>query len=80
MPFFVPPAVIAVPIAAFLVEAGISSAYVVAQDWGTALAFHLAASKSEFVRGLAFVEFIRPMPSSSVLQRLRSRLHPSLVH
>ena len=39
MPFFVRPAVIAVPIAAFLAEAGISSAYVVAQDWGTALAF-----------------------------------------
>jgi haloalkane dehalogenase len=46
---------------AFLAEAGISSAYVVAQDWGTALAFHLAARKPEFVRGLAFMEFIRPM-------------------
>src|ERR1700732_3493317 len=48
---------------AFLAEAGISSAYVVAQDWGTALAFHLAARKPEFVRGLAFMEFIRPMPT-----------------
>src|SRR5260221_2963791 len=48
---------------AFLTEAGISSAYVVAQDWGTALAFHLAARKPEFVRGLAFMEFIRPMPT-----------------
>jgi haloalkane dehalogenase len=46
---------------AFLAEAGISSAYVVAQDWGTALAFHLAARKPEFVRGLAFMEFIRSM-------------------
>jgi haloalkane dehalogenase len=48
---------------AFLAESGISSAYLVAQDWGTALAFHLAARKPEFVRGLAFMEFIRPMPT-----------------
>jgi haloalkane dehalogenase len=46
---------------AFLEKAGISSAYVVAQDWGTALAFHLAARRPEFIRGLAFMEFIRPM-------------------
>jgi haloalkane dehalogenase len=48
---------------AFLDKAGISSAYVVAHDWGTALAFHLAARRPEFVRGLAFMEFIRPMPT-----------------
>jgi haloalkane dehalogenase len=48
---------------AFLAEAGIPSAYVVAQDWGTALAFHLAARKPEFVRGFAFMEFIWPMPT-----------------
>ncbi|MBZ5563342.1 MAG: haloalkane dehalogenase [Acidobacteriia bacterium] len=48
---------------AFLDEAGISSAYVVAHDWGTALAFHLAARRPQFVRGLAFMEFIRPMPT-----------------
>jgi len=49
-----------------LIEAlGISSAYLVAQDWGTALAFHLAAGRPEFVRGLAFMEFIRPMPTWS---------------
>jgi haloalkane dehalogenase len=48
---------------AFLDKTGISSAYIVAHDWGTALAFHLAARKPEFVRGLAFMEFIRPMPS-----------------
>lgn len=47
---------------AFLAGAGISSAYVVAQDWGTALAFHLAARRPDFVQGLAFMEFIRPMP------------------
>lgn len=42
-------------------ELGLSSAYLVAQDWGTALAFHLAARRPNFVRGLAFMEFIRPM-------------------
>lgn len=47
---------------AFIDAAGISSAYLVAQDWGTALAFHLAARRPDFVRGLAFMEFIRPMP------------------
>jgi haloalkane dehalogenase len=48
---------------AFLDKAGISSAYVVAHDWGSALAFHLAARRPEFVLGLAFMEFIRPMPT-----------------
>ena len=35
----------------------------VAQDWGTALALHFAARNPERVRGLAFMEFIRPMAS-----------------
>jgi haloalkane dehalogenase len=48
---------------AFLDRAGISSAYIIAQDWGTALAFHLAARRPEFIHGLAFMEFIRPMSS-----------------
>jgi haloalkane dehalogenase len=48
---------------AFLDKAGISSAFLMAQDWGTALAFHLAARRPEFIRGLAFMEFIRPMPT-----------------
>jgi haloalkane dehalogenase len=48
---------------AFLDGLGISSAYLVAQDWGTALAFELAARRPTFVKGLAFMEFIRPMPS-----------------
>jgi haloalkane dehalogenase len=48
---------------AFLERAGISSAFIVAQDWGTALAFHLAARRPEFIHGLAFMEFIRPMPT-----------------
>jgi haloalkane dehalogenase len=47
---------------ALIDELRISSAYLVAQDWGTALAFHLAARRPDFVRGLAFMEFIRPMP------------------
>ena len=48
---------------ALIEQLGISSAYLVAQDWGTALAFHLAARRPDFVRGLAFMEFIRPMPT-----------------
>jgi haloalkane dehalogenase len=48
---------------AFIGASGIPSAYLVAQDWGTGLAFHLAARRPDFVRGLAFMEFIRPMPS-----------------
>src|SRR6266567_6855668 len=46
----------------FLAKAGISSAFVIAHDWGSALAFHLAARKPKFIRGLAFMEFIWPMP------------------
>jgi haloalkane dehalogenase len=49
----------------FLDELGIESAYLVAQDWGTALAFHLAARRPDLVRGLAFMEFIRPMDAWS---------------
>src|SRR5260370_1070779 len=48
---------------AFLDHVGISSAFVVAQDWGTALAFLLAAPSPEFIRGLAFLAFILPPPS-----------------
>jgi haloalkane dehalogenase len=48
---------------AFIEAKGISSAYVVAQDWGTALAFHVAARRPDFIRGLAFMEFIRPFAS-----------------
>lgn len=48
---------------AFIETAGIRSAFLVAQDWGTALAFHLAARRPDFVRGLAFMEFIRPIAS-----------------
>jgi len=48
---------------AFIERLGITSAYLIAQDWGTALAFHLAARRPELVRALAFMEFIRPLPA-----------------
>src|SRR5437660_2249442 len=48
---------------AFLANAGISSAFVIAHDWGTALAFPLAARRPAFIRGLAVMEFLRPMPT-----------------
>ncbi len=47
----------------FIAKMGIGSAYLVAQDWGSGLAFHLAARRPDFVRGLAFMEFIRPIPT-----------------
>jgi haloalkane dehalogenase len=48
---------------AFIAQAGIGSAHLVLHDWGTALGFHLAARRPDFVRGLAFMEFIWPIPS-----------------
>ncbi len=61
---------------AFIAKAGIGSAYLVAQDWGTALAFHLAERRPDFVRGLAFMEFVWPIPdlgSVSCEARRRAR-------
>ncbi|CAM5212503.1 Haloalkane dehalogenase OS=Bosea thiooxidans OX=53254 GN=dhaA PE=3 SV=1 [Bosea thiooxidans] len=46
---------------AFIDAMEIEQAYLVAQDWGTALAFDLAARRPNLVTGLAFMEFIRPM-------------------
>ena len=48
---------------AFIAKMGIGSAYLVVQDWGSGLGLHLAARRPEFVRGLAFMEFIRPIPT-----------------
>jgi len=45
---------------AFFDVLGIGDVVLVAQDWGTALAFHLAARQPRTVLGLAFMEFIRP--------------------
>ena len=66
---------------AFLDRAEISSAFVIAQDWGTALAFHLADRKPEFIRALAFMEFIRPFPTwddfhPDMVKPSRSSGHP----
>lgn len=47
---------------AFLQTVGLERFVIVAQDWGTALAFHLAARRPGDVMGLAFMEFIRPFP------------------
>ena len=54
---------------AFTEKGGIGSAYLVAQDWGTALAFHLAERRPDFVRGLAFMEFVRPFPTWEAFTR-----------
>ncbi|MER8724534.1 haloalkane dehalogenase [Mesorhizobium sp. M1027] len=48
---------------AFIETLGITDMVVVAQDWGTALAFHLAARRPQRILGLAFMEFIRPFES-----------------
>lgn len=45
---------------AFLEALDIKDVVLVAQDWGTALAFHLAARRPQRILGLAFMEFIRP--------------------
>src|SRR5690606_9850932 len=47
----------------FLDEIGIEEAWIVAQDWGTALAFELAWRRPGFIKGLGFMGFIRPMPT-----------------
>ena len=45
---------------AFLDVLDVKDLVIVAQDWGTALAFHLAARRPRRILGLAFMEFIRP--------------------
>jgi len=62
---------------AFLESAGITSAFFVAQDWGSGLAFHLAARRPAFIRGLAFMEFIRPMRHGMTSIPIRLRLSRS---
>jgi haloalkane dehalogenase len=48
---------------AFLAALGIEELVIVAQDWGSALAFHHAARQPRSMIALAFMEFIRPMRS-----------------
>jgi haloalkane dehalogenase len=47
----------------FLAALAIEELVIVAQDWGSALAFHHAARRPQSVIALAFMEFIRPMRS-----------------
>jgi len=47
----------------FLDALNIRDTVIVAQDWGTALAFHRAARFPQTITGLAFMEFIAAMPS-----------------
>jgi haloalkane dehalogenase len=48
---------------AFIDALHLDEIVLVAQDWGTALAFHFAAHRPEAVTGLAFMEFIQPTPT-----------------
>jgi hypothetical protein len=45
-----------------------------AVPWGTALAFHLAARKPEFIRGLAFMEFIWPCLRGKIFTQMARNL------
>jgi len=48
---------------AFIAELGLGRMVIVAQDWGTALAFHHASCNPSDMIGLAFMEFIQPFAS-----------------
>src|SRR5690349_6337830 len=48
---------------AFLDALKLDELVLVAQDWGTALAFHYAARRPQAVIGHAFMEFIQPTPT-----------------
>jgi haloalkane dehalogenase len=54
---------------AFLDALHLDDLVIVAQDWGTALAFHYAARRPERMRGLAFMEFIQPAPNWDAYHR-----------
>jgi len=58
---------------AFIEALGIGDMIVVAQDWGTALAFHLAARRPQRMLGLAFMEFIRPFGWDDYHRRPQAR-------
>jgi len=62
---------------AFLDHAGILSAFVIAQDWGTALAFRLAARRPEFIRGLLLWSLFGPFLHGMALFQVPSRLSRS---
>lgn len=48
---------------AFIEKLALDRIVLVAQDWGTALAFHRASRLPKSIAGLAFMEFIRPLAS-----------------
>lgn len=48
---------------AFIAKLGLDRMIIVAQDWGTALAFHHASRNPADMIGLAFMEFIQPFES-----------------
>jgi haloalkane dehalogenase len=47
----------------FLQQMGVEEFILVGQDWGGALAIHLAARYPSKVRGVALMEFVRPSPT-----------------
>lgn len=59
---------------AFITALGLDRLVIVAQDWGTALAFHHASHRPQNILGLAFMEFIRPFADwESFHQRPQAR-------
>lgn len=59
---------------AFIAALGLDRLVIVAQDWGTALAFHHASRRPQSMLGLAFMEFIRPFADwDSFHQRPQAR-------
>lgn len=59
---------------AFTTALGLDRLVILAQDWGTALAFHHASRRPQSMLGLAFMEFIRPFADwESFHQRPQAR-------
>lgn len=59
---------------AFIAALGLGRLVILAQDWGTALAFHHASRRPQSMLGLAFMEFIRPFDDwESFHQRPQAR-------
>jgi haloalkane dehalogenase len=59
---------------AFIAALGLDRLVILAQDWGTALAFHHASRLPQSMLGLAFMEFIRPFADwDSFHQRPQAR-------
>lgn len=67
---------------AFVERMNLDDIVLVAQDWGTALAFHFAARRPQRVLGLAFMEFIQPFArwKTSTSGRRRATCSGRSVH